>query len=74
MVIIDHTLENEQMREAVQIVRKLDQKVWILLLVAQPRDASTFEDFCPDAVMHDGFSRTDLIEGIRRAKSVHSTG
>lgn len=63
LVILDHTLEMEQMHKAVQFIHRLDKKTWIMLLAAHPMEALTYEDFRLDAVLCDGFSFTDLIEG-----------
>jgi DNA-binding NarL/FixJ family response regulator len=62
LVIIDHTLGMEQMHKAVQFIRRLDKKTWIMLLAAHPMEAFTVEDFRLDAVLCDGFSFTDLEE------------
>lgn len=63
LVILDHTLEMEQMHKAVQFIRRRDQKTWIMLLAVHPMEALIYEDFRLDAVLCDGFSFTDLIEG-----------
>jgi hypothetical protein len=68
LVVIDHTLERGQMLKAIQRVRKLDQKAWILQLAAHPRDVFNLEEPLPDTVLCDGFSSMDLFFEIQKIK------
>ena len=69
LVIIDHTLQSEQVQKAVRTIRRLHAQAWILLLAAHPRDVFSFEDCRPDTVLGDGFSHTDLIEEMQKARA-----
>lgn len=68
MIILDYSLPDERLETMLALIRQLDCRAWVLLLAAHPCDAFTFQEHRPDAILWNGFSYTQLIDAIQKAK------
>jgi hypothetical protein len=68
VVILDHSLAPDAQKRAVEEIRRTAQRVWIIQLVAHPREAFSLGEPRPDTVLCDGFSSADLLDEIQKTK------
>jgi hypothetical protein len=67
LVVIDHTLSEQKLNQAVALVREKNPKAWILMLVGHPRDTFAFTNSRPDSILCEGFTSASLLEVIHKA-------
>jgi DNA-binding NarL/FixJ family response regulator len=68
LVILDHSLETDAQKRALEEIRRTAKPVWIIQLVAHPREAFSLGEPRPDTVLCDGFSSADLLDEIQKTK------
>jgi DNA-binding NarL/FixJ family response regulator len=67
LVIVDHSLGDKQLKQAVPVIRWRNPKAWILFLVRHPREVFDSKGVRPDSIRWEGFSSNSLSEEIYKA-------